>query len=230
MAFTSNKQVSSSPAVQSQARFIDNISVTPQVAYADKAESKTVSPVAGTKTVKQETVTRDEPKHNAEFNNNVIAKSAVEGASAVQLKYAILLNTEVENLPNKTLLDAVDSWYGVRYRTGGNTHAGVDCSGFSCAVYAAAYGFTLPRVSRDQYRISRKISTTELKEGDLLFFDTRGAGSITHVGVYLGNNHFIHATVSRGVMVSDLFDSYYLKRFVGAGHIDEKDQQTVGTN
>jgi len=131
------------------------------------------------------------------------------------------MDTEVESLPDKTLLDAVDEWYGVRYRVGGNTKSGVDCSGFTVAVYAAAYGMTLPRVSRDQYRMSRKISTTELQEGDLVFFNTNGRG-VSHVGVYLGNNKFIHASVSRGVMVSDLFDNYYLRRFVGAGRIDDK--------
>ncbi len=146
----------------------------------------------------------------------------VETASNIQLKYAVLLNTEVENLPAKTLLEAVDEWYGVRYRTGGCSKTGVDCSGFSGAVYAAAYGITLPRVSREQYRTSRKISTTELQEGDLVFFATRGNGNVSHVGVYLGNNKFIHASVSRGVMVSGLFEPYYLQRFVGAGRIDNK--------
>lgn len=143
------------------------------------------------------------------------------------MKYAVLLKTEVEYLPNKALLESVDQWYGVRYRTGGNTKSGIDCSGFTVAVYAAVYGINLPRVSGEQYRISRKISTTELQEGDLLFFHTRGSG-ISHVGVYLGNNKFIHATVSKGVMVNDLFESYYVQRFFGAGRIDDK--QVVASN
>jgi lipoprotein Spr len=158
---------------------------------------------------------------------NKAVKPDVENASSVQLKYAVLLNTEVESLPSKALLENVDDWYGVRYRTGGNTKSGVDCSGFTVAVYAAVYGIMLPRVSRDQYRISRKISTTDLREGDLVFFNTKGHG-VSHVGVYLGNNKFIHASVSRGVMVSGLFEPYYLQRFVGGGRIDEK--QIVSTN
>lgn len=193
----------------------------------DKTELKSNNSPALTarNSARDEQVVREElRKINTNYTD---AKSMIETASEVQLKYSILLNTEVENLPQRSLLEAVDSWYGVRYRTGGNTHSGVDCSGFTCAVYQAAYGFALPRVSREQYRMSRKISTTELKEGDLLFFDTRGGGSITHVGVYLGNNRFIHATVSKGVMVSDLFETYYLTRFVGAGRIDEKDITAV---
>jgi lipoprotein Spr len=158
---------------------------------------------------------------------NVIRHSNIENASPVQLKYTVLLNTELESLPNKTLLENVDKWYGVRYRTGGNGSTGIDCSGFTVAVYAGTYGIALPRVSKEQYRISRKISTTELQEGDLLFFNTRGSG-VSHVGVYLGNNKFIHATVSKGVMVNGLFENYYIKRFIGAGRIDDK--QVVSAN
>ncbi|HUR66144.1 MAG TPA: NlpC/P60 family protein, partial [Chitinophagaceae bacterium] len=164
------------------------------------------------------------PKEEASEISRLMAlrsNAELEAASSVQLKYAVLLSTEVESLPAKALLESVDDWYGVRYRRGGNTKTGVDCSGFTVAVYAAVYGMALPRVSREQYRISRKISTTELIEGDLVFFNTTGRG-VSHVGVYLGNNRFIHASVSRGVMVSGLYESYYIKRFVGAGRIDDK--------
>jgi cell wall-associated NlpC family hydrolase len=147
--------------------------------------------------------------------------SAIENASQVQLKYSVLLNTELESLPAKNLLESVDEWYGVRYRRGGNTKGGVDCSGFTVAVYSAVYGIALPRVSTEQWRKSRKISTTELQQGDLVFFKTRGS-YISHVGIYLSNNYFIHASVSQGVMVNNLFEPYYLQRFAGAGRIEDK--------
>lgn len=221
--FTSSKQVITPIADPvSRSKFIENINVTPVVGI-EKAEVKPMptvtslssggSNIAGTPVVSQELST---------VNDIMAARPAeVELASATQLKYAVLLNMEVESLPSKPLLEAVDEWYGVRYRSGGNTKTGVDCSGFTLAVYSAVYGMMIPRVSREQYRISRKISTTELKEGDLVFFNTTGRG-VSHVGVYLGNNKFIHASVSRGVMVNDLFENYYLKRFVGAGRIDDK--------
>ncbi len=222
--FTSNKQIAPVQTQPAQSKFIEEISVTPQAAGVQKKEVKSElqviqashSPEMGaSSTVK----VKDENKGLSEILS--YRTPEVENASSVQLKYAVLLNTEVESLPTKRLLETVDNWYGVRYRTGGNTKTGVDCSGFTVAVFAAAYGLTIPRVSRDQYRTSRKISTTELQEGDLVFFNTNGRG-VSHVGIYLGNNKFIHASVSRGVMVNDLFESYYLKRYVGAGRVDNK--------
>jgi lipoprotein Spr len=227
MSFTSNKQVNAiNEPVQlapSKTRFIEDISITPQAA----------EPAASRENVKGKkmAVVAEQPvvKSGPAVIPNIYAGQtpAIEFAAPVLFKYALLLDTELETLPNKTLLDAVDEWYGVRYRSGGTTKNGVDCSAFTGAVYAAAYGTTLPRVSRDQYQQCRKISTTELQEGDLVFFNTRGRG-VSHVGVYLGNNKFIHASVSKGVMVSDLFETYYMQRFLGAGRIDNK--QTIASN
>lgn len=219
--FTSSKQVVTVSSAATDSKFIDDISVTPKVA-AQKTEIRTLvkKQSVSTNTAKVETKKEIVAVSHTDLLANRVPE--VESASPVELKYAVLMDMEVESLPNEELLDAVDEWYGVRYRTGGNTHSGVDCSGFTVAVYAAAYGLTIPRVSRDQYKACRKISTTELQEGDLVFFNTNGRG-VSHVGVYLGNNKFIHASVSRGVRVSDLFESYYMKRFVGAGRIDEKE-------
>jgi lipoprotein Spr len=229
MNIAGNRPVSTvnESAPTAKTKFIEEITITPQTKKTesdmpdiwDAAKAKKAAPPAEKPAVKFEAPA---PVNEPARENIFAARTPeVESASSIHFKYALLLNTEVESLPNKTLLDAVDEWYGVRYRSGGTTKSGVDCSGFTVAVYAAAYGMMLPRISRDQYHMSRKISITELKEGDLVFFNTNGRG-VSHVGVYLGNNHFIHASVSRGVMVSDLFETYYLKRFVGAGRIDDK--------
>ncbi|MGN6293183.1 MAG: C40 family peptidase [Chitinophagaceae bacterium] len=151
----------------------------------------------------------------------VNSSAAVEKASALQLKYAILLDTEVETLENDPLLSHVDEWYGTRYRLGGTTKSGIDCSAFVQAVYLSAFALSLPRTAREQYKASRIISSTELKEGDLVFFNTRGG--VSHVGIYLQNNKFIHASTSQGVTVSDMFDSYYMRRFIGAGRIEKSE-------
>lgn len=214
------------PANTASAKFIEEISVTPSV-IVDKTEMKpgpsAFIPAVSAQVVSarpEKTIVRTELKANTAKTETTNAP-AIELASAVQFKYSVLMNTEVESLPSKKLLESVDPWYGVRYRMGGTTKRGVDCSAFASAVYMAAYGYVLPRVSREQYRVSRKISTTELREGDLVFFNTSGRG-VSHVGVYLGSNKFVHASVSRGVTVSDLFETYYLQRFVGAGRIDDK--------
>jgi hypothetical protein len=225
--FISNRQIASVAAPSPQAKFIDEITITPRI-DADKTEVKQeIKETFSTRGLgmAETQVMTEEAKKLTEITSSLT--NDIESVSPVQLKYAVLLNTEVESLPNRTLLESVDTWYGVRYRTGGNGKSGIDCSGFTVAVYAAVYGISLPRVSKEQYRISRKISTTELQEGDLLFFNTRGSG-VSHVGVYLGNNKFIHATVSKGVMVNGLFESYYIQRFIGAGRIDDK--QVVASN
>ena len=83
--------------------------------------------------------------------------------------------------------------------------------------FASLYSLTLPRTAREQYNASRRISRAELREGDLVFFNT--VGGISHVGMYLQNNKFVHAS-SGGVTVSDLFDEYWMKKFIGAGRME----------
>jgi hypothetical protein len=233
--FTSNKQVMTASvanpetppqvnAKNNQVRFLDAIAVTPETNTPAeiKEEKKEVKETVQSRGLKIEEETAPKP---GLFGDR---SAAIESASPVQLKYSILLNTEVEQLQNKVLLESVDEWYGTRYRMGGMTKSGVDCSAFVQAVFAAAFGITLPRTAREQYKASQRISRTELKEGDLLFFNTRGG--VSHVGIYLQNNKFVHASTSQGVTVSDMFEPYYLKRFVGAGRLEEKQEGLSATN
>jgi cell wall-associated NlpC family hydrolase len=205
--FMSNKQVaSSSPATNTETKFIDNITVNPPA-----NSSNTL--------IKQETTVATRGISLDETVNNNPAYTETEKASAVQLKYSILLNTEVEELQNQPLLEGIDQWYGTRYRLGGTTKKGVDCSAFVGAIYASVFGIALPRTAREQYKYCRRVQRTELQEGDLVFFNTHGG--VSHVGIYLQNNKFVHASVSNGVTISDLYDPYYLQRYVGAGRPDK---------
>ncbi len=147
----------------------------------------------------------------------VIVSGAVENASSLQFKYSLLLDIEVEQIKNMNLFKVIDDWMGTRYKLGGTTKSGIDCSAFMQVVFTALYGITLPRTAKDQYNICRKISRTELKEGDLVFFNT--TGGVSHVGMYLQNNKFVHAS-SSGVTISDLYDDYWVRRFIGVGRID----------
>jgi lipoprotein Spr len=211
--FTNSKQGASSPAAagtsaakkNKEVKFLDDISVEPE----SSASKKTVT------SEKAAASKESTPDINAYLNRS----SSLEKASTLQLKYAILLNTEVEQLQDNSLLEHVDEWYGTRYRYGGSTKSGIDCSAFVQAIYLSAFAVSLPRTARDQYRNSRIVSATEMKTGDLVFFNT--TGGISHVGIYLQNNKFIHASTSYGVTISDMFDPYYLRRFIGVGRIEK---------
>ena len=186
-------------------RFLDDISVAPEGSVTNKVDKRGSRSESGTQ--------------SSDISLYMNRSSNVEKASALQFKYAVLLNTEVEMLDDTRLLEQVDEWYGTRYRMGGTGKAGIDCSAFVQTVCLSAYALSLPRTAREQYRVCEKISSTELKEGDLVFFNT--TGGVSHVGIYLRNNKFAHASSSQGVTVSDMFDPYYLKRYVGAGRVNK---------
>ena len=155
-------------------------------------------------------------KDNAITTNNSSAK--IENASKIQIKYALLLDTEVEQLQNTTLYAGIDEWLGTRYRLGGTTKDGIDCSAFVQILYITQFGINIPRTAREQYDVTQRISRTDLKEGDLVFFNTQGG--VSHVGMYLQNNKFVHAS-SSGVTISDLFDPYWERRFIGVGRYEK---------
>ena len=160
-------------------------------------------------------------KDNANSINNSSTK--IENASKIQIKYALLLDTEVEQLQNVNLYTGIDEWLGTRYRLGGTTKSGIDCSAFVQILYVTQFGINLPRTAREQYDATEHISRTDLKEGDLVFFNTQGG--VSHVGLYLQNNKFVHAS-SSGVTISDLFEPYWERRFIGVGRYEKK-QETL---
>ncbi|MGE5521303.1 MAG: C40 family peptidase [Candidatus Dadabacteria bacterium] len=144
----------------------------------------------------------------------------VERAKAIQFKYSLLLDIEVE-LVHLNVFRIIDEWYGTRYQLGGISKSGIDCSALMQVFFTALYGISLPRTAREQFNFARRISRAELREGDLLFFNTRGG--ISHVGMYLANNRFVHASVN-GVTITSLLDNYYSKRLVAVGRVDMPQQ------
>src|SRR5260221_2276065 len=209
--FVSNQQPASSSAASANApvKFIDEINVT--------AQSDNKKETVGRKT----TVKEESKKAN---DITLLRTDESENVSALQLKYARLLNTNADQLQNKALLESIDEWYGTRYRMGGTTKKGIDCSAFVCAVYLSVFGITLPRTANDQYHFTRHILRTGLKEVDLVFFKTRGG--VSHVGIYLQNTKFVHASTN-GVTISDMFEPYYLQHFIGAGRVKNKQEPLV---
>lgn len=108
------------------------------------------------------------------------------------------------------------TWLGTRYRYGGSSRSGTDCSGFTMAVFSQ-FGYSLIHGAGDQYAQSTSVTPQERDIGDLVFFNW-GYG-IAHVGIYLGGGTFIHASTSSGVIISSLYESYYANGYVGAGRI-----------
>jgi cell wall-associated NlpC family hydrolase len=171
------------------------------------------------------TISRNTPKNTAVHTNTAtktvvnptaVASSNIETAHALQLKYAVAMDATVEMLTNITLLQVIDKWWGTKYCLGGNTDSCIDCSRFTQVLLQDVYNRSLPRTAQEQYDLLEKIGLEDLQEGDLVFFNTGGRG-ITHVGVYLLNNKFVHAATSGGVMISDLNDTYWQPKYRGAG-------------
>jgi hypothetical protein len=152
------------------------------------------------------------------------SKPEIEAAQKLQFKYALILDTEVEMVKNINLVSLIDEWMGTRYRLGGTSKSGIDCSAFMQVLFTGIYGISLPRTAREQYNMSQRISRTDLKEGDLIFFNT--TGGVSHVGMYLQNNKFVHAS-SSGVTISDIFDEYWVKRFIGVGRVQDSQESSV---
>ncbi len=157
------------------------------------------------------------------FLAKIVREKAAEDDKKVGLD--ALQKGEAETLPegidrDKFLLELV-SYLGVQYEYGGNTKQGIDCSGYVCRVFENAASKKLPRSTREQFSFGERIDRRKLRFGDLVFFNTTGR-SPSHVGIYIEDDIFAHASVGEGVTLSSLESLYYKKRFVGARRILEE--------
>ena len=112
----------------------------------------------------------------------------------------------------------ISDWYGVPYKYAGKDKNGIDCSGLTSTLYAKVYDKKISHSSKVLVDEVKKIKTSDLKEGDLVFFNI-GSSHPTHVGVYLQNHKFVHASAKKGVIISDLNEPYYKKYFYSAGRV-----------
>lgn len=150
--------------------------------------------------------------------NNPPSKAELEKANWLQIKYAIVMDMPAEELTNIPLLEIMDKWWGTRYCIGGSTMNCIDCSAFTQVIMREVYNTILPRTAQEQFNLMQPIAIDELQEGDLVFFNTGGRG-ISHVGIYIQNNKFLHASTSQGVTITDLNDKYWNPKFRGGGRM-----------
>jgi hypothetical protein len=213
-AQTSVNKISITNSENPSSSLIDGISFTPEGILRTTESGGTKS----IKNIEAPVVTKANPVSE-------VAHSLIENLSNLQFKYAMMMNVDVESLKNISLLGFIDHWFGTRYKLGGTTKRGIDCSALTGALLLAVYGFNLPRTARQQYDATDHVGKDELQEGDLVFFNTHGG--VSHVGVYLENDYFLHAS-THGVTISSLDDRYYSKRFICGGRVE--DNKMVDTN
>lgn len=145
--------------------------------------------------------------------------TTIESAQAWQFKYAQLLDIPVEKVTNLQLYGFIEDWYGTPYRLGGKNKDGIDCSAFSNTLLTSVFRASSSGTSSQLYQKSKKLNDNEMREGDLVFFKI-GQNTVSHVGVYLTNDRFVHASTSSGVMISDLKEPYWKKYYAGGGRME----------
>ncbi|MFN8252574.1 MAG: NlpC/P60 family protein [Ferruginibacter sp.] len=207
----------SAPLHSKSVKFIEGIEVKRDAAKPAEEVDLWAAPIK--KTASAAVKTEEANKVNTAVKTTSAHYSiAIEDCKPLQFKYAQLMDVEVEALSNTKLYEVIEEWWGTRYRYGGTTKKGIDCSAFTGTLYNQAYSITLPRTARDQFAQCDKIGRDALQEGDLVFFNTRGG--VSHVGLYLGNGYFAHSSTRSGVTISSLEDDYYSRKYIGGGRIN----------
>jgi len=154
-----------------------------------------------------QTTTPDQPAAKTTDDQESLAKDYLSQIMGVALSAT----------SNMKLFHFVYDWIGTPYHFGGNSRRGIDCSAFTKELYSEVFNLDIRRSSRDIFSMVSPVSKDELKEGDLVFFKIHSR-RISHIGVYLGNNRFAHAS-SRGVAISSLDDAYYSRYFYKGGRL-----------
>ncbi|MFA6541377.1 MAG: NlpC/P60 family protein [Bacteroidota bacterium] len=119
---------------------------------------------------------------------------------------------------HQKMMDLILEWMGTPYEYGAESRSGTDCSGFTLQMFSQSAGIKLPRSTEEQVKMGTPVGKENLKFGDLVFFNTTGQNP-SHVGIYIGDDMFAHASVSFGVTLSSMYSSYYKKRYTEARRI-----------
>src|SRR6202012_4394234 len=142
----------------------------------------------------------------------------IKPQASIADKYAEMMGVDKSAIQNGRLYAFIDQWMGTPYKFGGLDKDGVDCSGLTVLLEQQVFGINIPRSTSQQINVIKRKYEEELVEGDLLFFDYDGK-KFSHVGIYLQNGFYVHASSSRGVIITKLHDPYTYKYFSRCGSI-----------
>ena len=143
-------------------------------------------------------------------------KTAESKAQKEVVKLGQKLNIEIDESCNLKLYRLIAEWYGTPHKDGGCTKEGTDCSCFVRMAIQEVYQKQLPRNSFEMFKNTSRADTSELKEGDLVFFTTKSK-EVSHVGIFLRNQQFVHVSSSKGVIINSLNENYYRKTYCSGG-------------
>lgn len=133
-------------------------------------------------------------------------------------KYSAHVQSDIAS-QHLALYQFIDAWWGVPHKIGGTEKTGVDCSGFVVRLFDDVYHKQVPRTTDDLFSTAVPIDTAQLNTGDLVFIVFQGRKKVSHVGVYLQEGRFVHASTSKGVRIDYMRDSYYKKQQFSGGRI-----------
>ncbi len=167
---------------------------------------------------------------NAQTNptKTAVSKAAVpdDPENLAKDYFSQIMGVAISATTNTKLYQFVDEWIGTPYRLGGKTKRGIDCSQFAYELYDKVFNTAIGSNSRNIYTQVDPVKKDHLKPGDLVFFKIRSR-NITHVGVFLGDGKFAHASTSRGVMISNLDEAYWKRYYFNGGRLLTADNQPV---
>lgn len=164
----------------------------------------------------EDTRSLDDP----EDADDVPVEEAIKTSEIIKrLNSSLGSSSETSPEKEKVIMEII-KYLDTPYKFGGNSWKGIDCSAFTQTVFNNSFSLALPRTAREQYHVGLDVDRSELKFGDLVFFNTRRVKP-GHVGIYIGDNLFAHSSSRQGVMVSSLDSDYYAKRFMGGRRVSK---------
>ncbi|MDF1611037.1 MAG: C40 family peptidase [Stygiobacter sp.] len=193
--------------------------------YSNKKQSQSTSQQTKSKKIISKKSINDSqlkdsiPDSLQEFDEAPPQESTIDRKQFIA-NYKNYINPDVPLGFREEILLQVIKFLDSPYKYGGNTEDGIDCSGFTRQIFLNALNIELPRSAREQFNVGEQIEKEDLSFGDLVFFNTQRRSNPGHVGIYIGDNQFIHASRTLGVTISSLDETYYKKRYVGARRID----------